>query len=171
MSRIAAIGASIAVVAIMAIITSDAVLRGLTGASFGGAVEYAEILLVVAVALALGGAQREGAHVSVDFVLDRLPRRAAAAIRGAGYVLSFALLVWMLVRCTELAWHSFTTGEARFGLRLVPLWPARAAIVVGLALLTYEVGRQTVLDLRRALVGDRDAGDRGAGVTGKTGEG
>lgn len=129
----AVIGA-IGILAIMVITVMDVVTRTTTGGSFGGLVEYTEVLLVVAVFMSIPYAQLRGAHVGVSVLTERMPARAASGVYAAGLVVVASALGWMVWASLERALISFSGNEYRFGLALVPVWPARIAVAVGLAI-------------------------------------
>jgi len=153
MTRVMSIVSALCVIAIMILICADVASRSLTGASIGGAVEYSEVLLVVAVALGLGPAQAAGDNVSMNIVVDHLPIRVAAIARFLAYLVAIALMAWMTVACAQLAWTSFHTNEVRFGLASVILWPGRTVLALGLAVLTVEMARTALRDVKTLRAG------------------
>lgn len=154
-SRALAIGSSIAVLAIVAVISVDAGSRLTTGRSLAGAVEYAETLMVTVIALGLAEGQRRGTHVSMDLLVVRLRSRTAALWRLATYSAGLTLVVWMAFRGIDLAWQSFLSGEYRFGLRRVVLWPGKAAMAIGLTALAAELARTMIGHLAVIVSGNR----------------
>ena len=156
--RAGAIGAYLAaagIVAIMLATCADVARRTLIGQSLPGVIEGSEVMLVIAAFLGHGSAQRAGAHVATSVVTDRLPERLSQAVRTLGLVAAMLFLLWLLAATGERAWESVQTREYRFGLIKVPVWPARVAITVGLALFTAEVARQTWQSARAFALGQR----------------
>lgn len=134
-----AIVGSLLVLAIMFLVVTDVTRRSLGLGSVRGSSELAEVMLVAAAFLCLAYAQRMDAHVGTSLVTDRLPRALALRIEGVGLALMALLFAWMTWEAGARAWQSFTTGETRFGVRSVTVWPARAAVVLGLLGLTIEI--------------------------------
>lgn len=143
--------AALCVVLMMFATGADVVQRGLTGRSLAGVQEVTESLIVAVVWLGFAWAQMTREHVSVNLMTQRLGRRAAAVARLAGQGFVLVLASWMTWRTGVSAWESFVTGEVRFGLLQVPMWPARAAIPLGLIVFVAVVlvqAREHVLELR-----------------------
>ena len=150
-SRVAAIIAAALTMALAISITADAVARFVTNRSIPGMVELSETLLVALVFLALGYCAYSGSHIALTLVTGALPGRISAAVKAAAFAFVVVLLIWMLWATGIRALDSFETGEYKFGLAQWPLWPARATIVVGLALTLpiYIVGIWDNLQIAR----------------------
>ncbi|RAI02576.1 C4-dicarboxylate ABC transporter substrate-binding protein [Acuticoccus sediminis] len=90
--------------------------------------------------LGLAYALRNDAHVKVDFIHARLPRRAIAVIDLVGYVALIALLGWLTYALFKDVLRVHRTGEGT-GLSAwnPPLWPYFSVAVVGFALFTLQV--------------------------------
>lgn len=128
-----------AVVALLLVVTSDAVARHLGGGSIKGGLEIAEVLLVVAVFLGLAPAQRAGFNVATTMVVDRAPKRLAGFMRGAGLVLSALFAAWLFWASYGEAVESVQVRESLYGLTRIPLWPARLAVAIGSLLLLAQI--------------------------------
>lgn len=127
--------------------TADVVSRTLDVTRVRGVIEYTEIGLVLVVFLALAPAFASRMHISVDVVTARLPPRIAAGVEAAGLAVCSGLVAWWTYAATLVAIDSTRSGEYRFGLVEVPVWPARIVVPVGvgclLAYLVVRVGRLT----------------------------
>lgn len=131
---------SVASIAFMMVATSaDVGRRQLFGSSVRGVIELSEIMMVVIVFFGLGYAESQNAHVSMTLFIRRLPDRVAAAVKAAALVLAILVIGWMLVATFDRAIDSFASGEQRFGIVRLPVWPARWAIVIGLAAFLLEM--------------------------------
>jgi TRAP-type C4-dicarboxylate transport system permease small subunit len=144
-------GAGIATCALFLIMLTtclDVASRNMFGKSIPGVLESGEVILVIGVFLGMAYAQRLKAHVATSLIVDRFSAPVARVMRAAGLavvIVYVAVAAWMTgVR----AWHSFLSGEVRFGLIEIPQWPARAAIAIGFALLTLELVRDFIRVLR-----------------------
>jgi TRAP-type mannitol/chloroaromatic compound transport system permease small subunit len=126
------------VAALMMLTVIDIILRKIAGHGVPAIVEYSEVLLVVSVFFAIASAQVEGFHVSTTVFTSRLPLGGRRFVELAGAVLGSVVVACMALVATNAAWVSFATGEYRFGLAAVIVWPARAAVALGLWLYLIE---------------------------------
>lgn len=135
----------------------------LDGRSISGVIEYNEIVLTALVFLSLANTQRTRDHVAVDLVTRRLPDRLAWGLRGIGLIVAAVFLAWMGYRAGVVGWASYQSGEYRFGLARVPIWPARLLLPFGLAFLVLQVLVHVTDDLiglfrgRRPSAADRES--------------
>lgn len=134
-----AVLAAVLVMAIMFSTAADVTVRQITGASIPGVVEYSEVLMVGLIFLGLAYAQRCGAHIGVDLVVQRLPARVGHVVASVGLMIAIAVVALMAWETLGVALQSFETREFRFGLVQVPIWPARALIPIGLVALLLEL--------------------------------
>lgn len=153
-ARLAALISALCVVALMLTTTADVLRRTATGRALPGSVEYGELLMVGMVFLGLAYAQHQKEHVSVSVLTSRLPVRSAMVVRTTGMLTMVGFLLWLSVAAYGEAMRSLASGEYRFGLLQVPMWPARLVIPVGVALLALE----TLIDLWDAVRTPRTAG-------------
>ncbi|WP_324751738.1 TRAP transporter small permease subunit [Roseovarius sp. Pro17] len=103
----------------------------------------------------LGAAQalREDAHVRIDFLSSKMPRRVRGAIDGIAFLFIlcpiFARLAWI---GAERALRAFNTGEVEHVSPWAPLmWPFYTALTIGLAALALQLAAEGI----RALVAPR----------------
>jgi len=148
-----AVLAACGVLVMMFVTAADVAMRSLTGHSLAGAQEVTESLIVAVVWLGFAWAQHTREHVSVDLATSRLGPRTAAAARLAGLVAMLALSAWMMWRTGISAWQSYESGEVRFGLLQVPMWPARATIPLGLGAFALVVALDAWSQTRALLTG------------------
>lgn len=148
---------TLAVFFIMVSITVDVVRRNLVGGSVPGLVEYNEIVLVGLVYLSMAYAQLADAHVSSAVVSRYMPYRLRHAVMAGGLVVVVVVLCWLVFVAGREALSSFQSGEYRFGLARVPVWPARITIPIGMALLVVVIGFEIFDNLRAAVRGGEDA--------------
>ena len=131
-------------VMLMTVTVVDVTMRTISGRGIPGAIEITEVFLVVAAYFGLMTAARDGTHIAATLVTDRLPTGAALVLRVTAGAISAATLGVMIYATAMRAITATTSGEFRFGLVSVPIWPARIAIVLGLAGLTIAVVAQIV---------------------------
>lgn len=123
---------------LLVMLVAEVAVREFVGRSLLGTIELSEVLLVLIVALGAAYAQRTGAHVSTDLVTSRFAPLTAAVIRVSGMLVAAGFLFWTAWASAERGWESFESGEARFGITSVPVWPARLVLPFGLALLALQ---------------------------------
>jgi len=123
---------------LLLMLVAEVAARELLGRSLLGTIELSEVLLVFIVALGAAHAQRTGAHVSTDLVTSKFPPVPAALIRVAGMLVAAGFLLWTAWAGLRRGLTSFESGESRFGITDVPVWPARLILPVGLTLLALQ---------------------------------
>lgn len=136
--------AGVGILLLMVGVIADIVVRTLAGHALRGVVDYSEIGIVLCAFIALGYAQRDNTHVAVDTLVELLPRSGVIFCTWLVVLVAFPLLAWLVVETAQLALHSYRTGEYRFGLSQVKLWPARAMLPIGLGLWACEILRQAI---------------------------
>lgn len=134
-------GAVAGILVILAIFPTvlDVASRYVTGRSLRGVVEYSEVILIVIVYFAMGAAFRNGSHISTPIFLNLLPPGLARALDFIGCAILAIVLATAIYLTALLAINSYAIGEFRFGLTQVPIWPAKIAIPIGLAVMFLEV--------------------------------
>src|SRR5690625_4788266 len=105
--------ASISTIIMVLGITAEVVYRNIQGRSIPGVLELSESALVAAVFFGLAYAGTSGAHIAVDLLVTRIPRRLARWVMVCAWALSIAILGWLTVASTERALDSLAGGEVR----------------------------------------------------------
>jgi TRAP-type mannitol/chloroaromatic compound transport system permease small subunit len=139
-------------------VVADVVVRTLAGFAVPGVVDYSEVLIVLCAFIALGYAQRDGAHVVVDTLIHYLKPGGVAVLSGIVILATVPLLLWLSWETAELAIQSYQRGEFRFGIYEVKLWPARAMLPLGLVLWAIEILRENLTTIARVRSGQYQAG-------------
>ena len=154
-----ALVASIALLAMVAIICADVLTRNvaLPGMPRGVAWsnEVSELLLYAITLLAAPWLLREGRHIRVDIVLRALPARAAYACEWIADVLGLASCLWLVVYGASAAWQSHQSAALSIKTLVMPEWWFLAPLPICFALLAVEF----VFRMRRlgsAEIGPRD---------------
>lgn len=158
-TQVLAFLAVLCIVIMLVAIVADVTRRTLAGESVAGVVELGEVMMVAIVFLGLGFAERRGAHVSMTLLIRKLPTRPAAIVNGLGLLLVAFIIAWMVYVTGDRALDSLEAREYRFGLVRVPVYPARIAIAVGLAVYLLELVFRIIDDVRTALNPDEQAAD------------
>lgn len=98
--------------------------------------------------LGLSYALREGAHVNVDFLHQKAPRRVVAAIDALGYIALAAMLVWLTSVLVQNAIGMVRSGEGS-GLSAwnPPIWPYRIVYALGFGLFALQVAAKALENL------------------------
>lgn len=126
------------VLVLMGMVVTEVLMRKYFDTTLGGTIEYSEVLLVFIVFAGVAYTEQSGAHVKTDLLTSRLPTPWAASVRALGLTVAAALLFWATQATTARGWDAMHAGESRFGIKEVPVWPARLAIPVGLLFLGIE---------------------------------
>lgn len=141
--------AAVLIVTIMILTTSDVIGRYVIGSPLKGGVEISEILFLSAVYLGLSYTQLFREHVGVDLFISHLSSRTRLMLETIMLflaLLTYGLLAW---RGAGAFWTSVSTGEYRWGLISIPLWPARLMIPLGVSVLCLKFIAEIVLNLRK----------------------
>jgi TRAP-type C4-dicarboxylate transport system permease small subunit len=146
-----AIAAALILLAMVAIVTADIVLRNSTGGGFAWANEVSEYSLYLMTLLTAPWLLRRGQHVRLDIILTLVRPRVAWLMEAAGDTLGFAVSV-MLVRYGI----AMTADSARLGAITIknlvfPEWWLLAPLPATFALLAIEF----VFRFDRLLKGER----------------
>jgi TRAP-type C4-dicarboxylate transport system permease small subunit len=116
------------------LISVDVLLRYILGRAIPGGMEITQALLVFMVYLVLGSVEERKDHIRIDFVIDRMPIK----VRRYGEFILYAITLVFLVMLFVSSWEAFVVSyqdrEYYGGSIQVPIYPSRAAIVVGAAL-------------------------------------
>ena len=134
-TRVALAGSEIILLVMLVMIASEVIARSVFNYSFEVTDELSGYLLVALTYLALGVSLHDGAFFRVEFLFERLPRRAQdwLACMFTLAALLFALLVdWQLVRLVQ---SSFRRGNVEPSLLATPLWIPQSVMPIGMTLL------------------------------------
>ena len=135
---LAAVGvalAAIGLIASMFLIAYSVVMRYFLNQPVSWVDEFVGYLLVASVMLAAADALRQGEHIAVDIVTERLGSRGRRVVTLAG-LLAVALAASLLaVEGWDMVEFSRTVGLLSNGKLAVPMWIPQAAVPVGAALL------------------------------------
>lgn len=158
---LAAVSAAIILV-MMLLTTADVAFRFFLNSPIPGAYELSEFLLVGVVFLAISYVQACRAHIMVDLFTDRLPRWATLGLDILSALLAlvvFAVLTW---QAGFQAWRAWVIDDYTMGLIAYPIWPARAALALGVAVyclrLILDIANDGVLLVRSLGEGGTAAG-------------
>ncbi len=100
--------------------------------------ELSEVLLAVVIFMSLAVVAREERHVKVDLFLRYFGPGLRRLLRIVALAISAAVVSLLAVQSTELAMASYTEGERAMASTRFPVWPAKIAVAVGLAITVLE---------------------------------
>jgi TRAP-type mannitol/chloroaromatic compound transport system permease small subunit len=140
--------ATISIIALMVLTTSDVVKRYIFADPIKGAYEISESLFLTAVFLGLAYTQLFREHVNTDLFIRHLTKRANLILQTVMLLLALTIYALFSWKGMEAFWTSLTEGEYRWGLIRIPLWPARLMIPIGVSALCLRFIGEIVINLR-----------------------
>lgn len=146
--------AGVLVLVLSVITVVDITFRKLGLGSVPAALEISEMLLVVCVFSAFGAAMRTRTHVATSVLTERISPKARRILHIIAASIISIMLVALVVATSQEAYKSILSGEFRFGLVQVPLWPAKLAAAVGMAIFLFEFVRSYIFTKNLAFADD-----------------
>ena len=129
----------------------DITARYFQGRGVPGGLDIIEVALPGAVFLAMGSAELSGTHVRTPLITNRLPDQVANVCRAIAQTIAALFIAWMTYASTLKAFDSILGQEHRFALINIPVWPGRAAMVLGLLLFLAVLIAEAVRSWRRVV--------------------
>lgn len=142
--RVLSLVAVIGIVFLMLATGVDVLWRSTLGTPIPGVQDYSAIALAIVVFAGIAEGQRKGSHVHFELIDKYLPRRVLIAVTIIGYIGVLVFLSVFFLETLELAMKSIATNEYRLGIVKAPMWPARLAMPIGLAMLMYVMVMQVI---------------------------
>jgi TRAP-type transport system small permease protein len=146
-----AMAAALILLAMVAIVTADIVLRNSTGGGFAWANEVSEYALYLITLLAAPWLLRRGQHVRLDIILTLVPARVAWLMEAAGDALGFCVSVVLVRYGLAMTADSARLGAITIKNLVFPEWWLLAPLPATFALLAIEF----VFRFDRLLKGER----------------
>ena len=138
------------IVLIMTIlITFDALLRYTLKESIPGGLEINSVLLVIMVFFSLGQVQAKKEHLRVDFFVDRLPPKVREYLEVVVYLFALAFFFILFWESIEFFQASFAVKEYYGAAVRIPIYPAKAAMVLGCGLVVIELIKDVAILLTK----------------------
>ncbi|NLO96460.1 MAG: TRAP transporter small permease subunit, partial [Peptococcaceae bacterium] len=119
------------------IITIQVILRYVFKARNIWTDETATIFVLIAVFTTLALGLREGSHVRMQTVFDRLPKLTQMVLEIISYLFIFIFSAIYTFVAFQMMMDSLILGETSPMLHL-PMWPAKALILIGFIILTFQ---------------------------------
>jgi len=137
-----------AVIVVTLIVTMDVTARFLLGAGTKWAVEFTAYFLVAIVFFGLAYTHREGAHIRIDFLFVRLPRKVQGWLEVVNSVLFLAYALFLGVLGLESVVTSFMRETtSRTGVDVI-IWPFQLFMPLGLAIISLLLIRKIYMAIK-----------------------
>ncbi len=146
------IAGGIALILLSAIVTGEVILRAM-GIAVIGANETGGVLLALLIFLAVGYTQSIGGHVSIEAVVNLFPPKLRLVSETMSNLICGAFSLVLAWTSAEEAYISHQRMEYQFGTMEFPLWPVKAVIAFGFALLVLAYAcslYRNAMDFRKA---------------------
>ena len=105
------------------------------GISVPAADEFAGYAMAGSFALMLGPSLRQGAHIRVGLVLERLRGRVRRVLELLCLAFATALSAYFAFYWLRMTWQSYDFGDLSQGVLPIPLWIPQAVMAAGLLVL------------------------------------
>jgi TRAP-type mannitol/chloroaromatic compound transport system permease small subunit len=133
---------------IFALLILDVAMRYVVGRPAIWTSEFAQLIFGVYGVIGGGYLLAERAHVNVDILYGKLPRRRKALLDLATSILFFMFMAVLMYQGIDLAWESAAKLETSQSIWDPPVWPVKLMIpVAGLLLLLQGIVR-LISDIR-----------------------
>lgn len=109
--------------------------------------EWSGYLVVLVGFLSLTYALRQGAHIVIDIVINKLPVSAQRALALVTSIITLALVVWISLQSYIFAIEAMKTGQTSLYVTHTPLWLPRLFVPIGFSLFSIALA----LDLVRKI--------------------
>jgi tripartite ATP-independent transporter DctM subunit len=127
------------VAAMLAIICYDVALRYLLNSPTSWSTEIATYMLVAMAFLAAAWAQREGAHIRVELLVERLRGEARRTLELLCAWLGLVLVAFLAWQAIVVAYDNWVNGVRIFSLLNTPVYLPQIPVAVGLAAFALAV--------------------------------
>jgi TRAP-type C4-dicarboxylate transport system permease small subunit len=147
---------SLLILALLVTILSDVVMRGLFNQPLHGVAELVGMSVIVVVFSQLASSARHGrmarAEIFIDGFRERSPR-GGAALQAAWNLVALSVCGMIAYATAPKLLEAWRTAEfvGNEGLFTAPVWPMRAAVVIGASLTAVQYAVFLVRAIRRAL--------------------
>lgn len=141
---------AIAILVSMLAGTADVISIRLLGRTVQGAVEFSQNLMPIIVFGALAYIQREGQHIRVEFIYDRLGARGRAVLD----LLNSIVVTFASAALAWVSWQGFLRSNAikESGMAYpFPIYPVKFFIVVGLVIMILKMVVEIFVSIERII--------------------
>jgi TRAP-type C4-dicarboxylate transport system permease small subunit len=123
---------------VMWLIDANVLMRKLFNQPVTGTLEITEAALVLIIFLGLAYTQRRRGHIRVTLVTRHLPQSARDLLYILVMLIGAGLTAWYTWAAYTYAIRSYNINEMEWGVLIFHVWPIKAAISVGWALLSVQ---------------------------------
>jgi TRAP-type C4-dicarboxylate transport system permease small subunit len=124
-------------------------LRGAAGISLSFAVEYAGYLLILSLFLGSGWTLRQGGHIRVSLLSERLGPAARHALDLTATLAGFAVAVFISYALLRFGWGTWTRGTLSYFPSATPLGFPQLLLALGPTILALAFSARLIRLLRR----------------------
>jgi len=110
--------------------------------------EFSQFAMVAIIFLGLSLCEQQQGHVRVEAVIIRFPRNGWWAANIFTYLVALVGVGIMLWGCLEEAIYSYESLESVSGLVLLPIYPVKFIIVIGVGFFLLQLVINTIRELR-----------------------
>lgn len=128
------------ILASVLLVTVDVLLRKLMGRGIGGADELSGYAFAIGISWSLAFATLQRAHVRVDVLYHRLPRRAAAMLDWLSLVVTGVFCGYLSYYAFEVLTQSWAQGARANSSLGTPLWLPQGLWLFGLGWMSVVLG-------------------------------
>ena len=121
------------------LVVTDVILRRLFNAPLIFADEVAGYLLAWVTLLSVGYTLKEGGHIQVMIIIQRLSPRGLAVLKILWCLISIFYTVLLLVMTGQLAWESYQLGAFSPTPSQLPMFPFQMIMPIGCVLLLLQL--------------------------------
>jgi len=143
--------AALILLATVAIVSADILLRDALGSGISWADEVSEYALYVITVLTAPWLLRRGQHVRIDIILTMVPPQIAWLMEAIGDILGFAVCLTLIGYGFAMTYDSWTTGSTTIKNLIFPEWWLLALLPTCFALIAVEF----VFRFHRLAMGER----------------
>jgi len=143
------------VVALVAMMGLEMLVRSLFGWSIQFSNELGGYALVAITFLSLGSGQLMHAYHRVHFLENRLGAVGRARLRLAFDLLAMAVTLVLLVELLRFEWLTWKSGDVSATSLMLPLWLPRLSMPIGALILAWALVRVVAADVRRLRAASR----------------
>lgn len=123
-----------AVILLALLIFADVIALNVFNSSVPDTIVIVRELMVLAIVMPLAAATAHRAHISVEFLTNKLPDRLVGWFIVFGSLFGLLALTPILYSGGREFLHQWTMGSVFYGDLNLPQWPGRLAFIIGIAL-------------------------------------
>jgi TRAP-type C4-dicarboxylate transport system permease small subunit len=148
LERLCDLLAKLSLVAMMAIIGAEVVMRNTVHYSWEGSDEVSSYLVVAVTFLSLASCQYHKGYHELQIVKARLSRRALGVLDATLHAICLACALVLLWQFSRLVLKSWQSGDASPTSLRIPFWIPQLAMPLGTAAFCLSLLKATLADIR-----------------------